>query len=87
MGQLQSGLSSVARSAFGGVAAATALTMIPDVDAGKTVAVGVASANYKGYQATALGATGRINDNVKIRLGVGIGPSNTTCGAGVTYQW
>ncbi|SDH48924.1 Head domain of trimeric autotransporter adhesin [Paraburkholderia phenazinium] len=87
LGQMQAGLSSVARSAFGGVAAATALTMIPDVDAGKTIAVGVASANYKGYQATALGATARINDNVKIKLGMGIGPSNTTWGAGMAYQW
>jgi hypothetical protein len=44
----------------------TALTMIPDVDQGKTIAVGVGSANYKGYQATALGASARITQNLKL---------------------
>ncbi len=48
---VQSSVNQVARCAYGGIAAATALTMIPDVDLGKTIAVGVGTANYKGYQA------------------------------------
>ncbi|MFP4901824.1 ESPR-type extended signal peptide-containing protein, partial [Paraburkholderia sp. BR14261] len=73
MGQLQSGLNglqsnvnSVARNAYGGIAAATALTMIPEVDQGKTVAVGIGTANFQGYQAVALGASARITQNLKV---------------------
>ena len=78
VGQLQSGLNalqgnvnSVARNAYGGVAAATALTVIPDVDQGKTIAVGVGTANFQGYQAVALGASTRITQNLNVRLGGG----------------
>ena len=37
-----------AKSAYAGIAAATALTMIPDVDQGKTIAVGIGGGSYKG---------------------------------------
>jgi trimeric autotransporter adhesin len=77
----------VARTAYSGVAAATALTMIPDVDLGKTIAVGVGTANYKGYQATALGATARITQNLKVKIGAGYSSAGTTVGAGASYQW
>ena len=50
----------------------TALTMIPDVDQGKTIAVGVGAGSYHGYQATALGASARITQNIKVKLGAGI---------------
>ncbi|WP_342310559.1 beta strand repeat-containing protein [Burkholderia pyrrocinia] len=87
MRQFQQGLGSVARSAYSGVAAATALTMIPDVDPGKTLAVGVGTANYKGYQATALGASARITQNLKVKLGAAIGSGGTSVGGGMSYQW
>ncbi|MDR5780313.1 YadA-like family protein [Caballeronia sp. LZ065] len=84
---LGSQVSSVARGAYAGVAAATALSMIPDVDPGKTLAVGVGTANYKGYQATALGASARVTANVKLRLGAGVSAAGTAVGGGASYQW
>lgn len=95
MGQLQSGLNqlqgnvnSVARNAYSGVAVATALTMIPDVDQGKTIAVGVGTGNYQGYQAVALGASARTTQNLKVKLGGGYATSGgATFGAVMAYQW
>ncbi|WP_322058553.1 YadA family autotransporter adhesin, partial [Paraburkholderia sp. J63] len=95
VGQLQSGLNalqgnvnSVARNAYGGVAAATALTMIPDVDQNKTIAVGVGTANFQGYQAVALGASARITQNLKVKLGGGYASGGgATYGGGMSYQW
>jgi trimeric autotransporter adhesin len=80
-------ITSVARSAYSGVAAATALTMIPDVDQGKTIAVGVGTANYKGYQAAALGASARLTQNIKLKIGAGVSSAGTAVGAGASYQW
>jgi autotransporter adhesin len=88
MKSMQSQVNSVAKNSYGGIAAATALTMIPDVDQGKTIAVGVGTGNYKGYQAVALGASARITQNLKVKLGAGMSPGNgTTIGAGASYQW
>jgi trimeric autotransporter adhesin len=84
---VQKSVSSVARNAYSGVAAATALTMIPDVDQGKTIAVGIGTGSYQGYQATALGASARITQNIKVKLGAGISSQGTTFGAGASYQW
>lgn len=85
--QLKSGLGEVSRNAYSGVAAATALTMIPDVDANKTLSVGVGYGTYKGYSAAALGGTARITQNIKVRVGAGWSSSGTTVGAGAAYQW
>ncbi len=74
---MQSQVNSVAKNAYTGVAAATALTMIPDVDQGKTIAVGVGTGNYKGYQAVALGASARITQNIKVKLGGSVGSGST----------
>ncbi|GAB2907687.1 trimeric autotransporter adhesin EhaG [Paraburkholderia jirisanensis] len=85
---VQSQVNSVAKSAYSGIAAATALTMIPDVDQGKTIAVGVGTGNYKGYQAVALGASVRITQNLKAKIGGSVAPGNgTAIGAGASYQW
>jgi autotransporter adhesin len=84
---VQSSVNDVARGAYSGVAAATALSMIPEVDLGKTIAVGVGTANYKGYQASALGASIRITQNLKAKIGAGISAGGTTVGAGASYQW
>ncbi len=84
---VRQGINQVARGAYSGVAAATALTMIPDVDQGKTIAVGIGSASYKGYQAVALGASARIAQHVKAKMGVGYSAEGTTVGLGASYQW
>ncbi|SDH49005.1 beta strand repeat-containing protein [Paraburkholderia phenazinium] len=87
LGQMQSAIGDTARAAYSGVAAATALTMIPEVDPGKTLAVGIAGGSYKGYQAAAIGASARITQNLKVKIGAGISGSETTVGAGASYQW
>nr|WP_277403733.1 YadA-like family protein [Burkholderia sp. Ac-20345] len=85
--RVQSSVNQVARDAYSGVAAATALTMIPDVDVGKTIAVGIGAATYHGYAASALGVTARITQNLKMKAGVGLTSAGVAAGAGVSYQW
>ncbi|CBM10620.1 Putative surface-exposed adhesin protein (fragment) (plasmid) [Ralstonia solanacearum PSI07] len=87
VGMVRQGINQVARGAYSGIAAATALTMIPDVDQGKTIAVGIGGASYKGYQAVALGASARIAQNLKAKMGVGYSSEGTTVGVGASYQW
>jgi autotransporter adhesin len=77
----------VARKAYSGVAAATALTMIPEVDAGKSFAIGIGTATYQGYGATALGASARFSNNIKMKLGISVGSDGAAYGAGMSYQW
>lgn len=84
---VQSTVNEVARRAYSGIAAVTALTMIPEVDPGKTIAVGIGGGSYQGYAASAIGVSVRINDNLKGKVGVGISGSSSTYGAGVSYQW
>ncbi|MFM0061160.1 YadA-like family protein, partial [Paraburkholderia phytofirmans] len=84
---VQNSVSQVAKSAYAGIAAATALTMIPDVDQGKTIAVGIGGGTYKGEQAVALGVSARITENLKMKVGAGTSSSGTTVGLGASYQW
>ncbi|MFD1998475.1 YadA family autotransporter adhesin, partial [Paraburkholderia dipogonis] len=84
---VQNSVSQVAKSAYAGIAAATALTMIPDVDQGKTFAVGVGGGTYKGSQAVALGVSARITENLKMKAGAGTSSQGTTVGLGASYQW
>lgn len=84
---LQRQLDNTARGAYSGIAAATALTMIPGVDVGKTLSVGAGVANYKGYTAAALGGEARVSDNWKVRAGVGLSASGNTVGVGASFQW
>ncbi|MBK3844213.1 hemagglutinin [Paraburkholderia aspalathi] len=86
-GQLQQSINSTARSAYSGVAAVTALAMIPEVDKDKTLSVGVGVGTYMGYQAVALGGTARITENIKVRAGVGMSAAGTTAGMGASMQW
>ncbi|WP_429576517.1 YadA-like family protein [Paraburkholderia sp. UCT70] len=80
-------VNNLARNAYSGIAAATALTMIPEVDQGKKLSFGIAAATYNGYQAIALGGTARIKDNIKVKAGVGMSAGGTTAGIGASYQW
>ncbi|WP_425272191.1 YadA-like family protein [Paraburkholderia aromaticivorans] len=84
---VQNGVNQVAKNAYAGIAAATALTMIPDVDQGKTIAVGVGGGSYKGSQAVALGISARITQNLKMKAGAGTSSQGTTVGVGASYQW
>ncbi|WP_175948721.1 YadA family autotransporter adhesin [Burkholderia pyrrocinia] len=84
---VQEGINTVARKAYAGVAAATALSMIPEVDLGKAVSIGIGAANYQGAAALAVGFTARLTNNVKVRGGVGVTSAGYTVGAGVSYQW
>jgi len=80
-------ITEVARGAYSGIAAATALTMIPDVDKDKTLSVGIGTGTYKGYQAVALGGVARITQNIKVKAGFGYSSNGTTAGVGASYQW
>ncbi|MEN4920922.1 YadA-like family protein [Achromobacter spanius] len=85
--QTNKALDNVARNAYSGIAATTALTMIPDVDPGKRFALGMGASTYRGYQAVALGASARVNDRVKLKAGVGIASGGATAGIGASMQW
>lgn len=90
VGQLagvQAGVNQVARRAYSGIAAATALAMIPEVDPGRRVALGVGSATFQGQAAVSIGASVRFTDNLKARLGAGISRQGNTYAVGVSYQW
>ncbi|HKT99717.1 MAG TPA: YadA-like family protein [Paraburkholderia sp.] len=87
MGGMQGQINDVARRAYSGIAAATALTMIPSVDQGKTISVGIGAATYKGYQAVAIGGEARVTENLKVKAGVGLSSDGNTVGMGAAYQW
>jgi autotransporter adhesin len=87
MNELQNGINSTARNAYSGIAAATALTMIPEVDKDKTLSLGIGTAGFRGYQAVAIGGTARLTENVKMKAGVGMSPGGTTVGVGAAMQW
>ncbi|KVD64503.1 hypothetical protein WI88_08475 [Burkholderia ubonensis] len=80
-------INDVARHAYSGIAAATALTMIPEVDLGKSIAVGIGSATFQGHAAMAIGVTARLTENLKLKAGVGLSGGGQTYGAGMAYQW
>lgn len=85
---VQSNMNQVARLAFSGIAGAAALSMIPEVDPGKTISVGIGTAGYQGYQAMAIGFTARITNNLKLKGGVAVNAAGgNTYGIGASYQW
>lgn len=87
MSELQNGINSTARNAHSGIAAATALTMIPEEDKDKTLSLGISTAGFRGYQAVAIGGTACLTDNLKMKAGVGMSPGGTTAGVGAAMQW
>ncbi|MFM0340498.1 YadA-like family protein [Paraburkholderia fungorum] len=87
MQQFQGGISDLQRNAYSGTASAIALTMVPEVDANKNLAIGIGTAGYKGYQAVAVGLSARVTQSLKVKLGAGISSAATTVGAGAAYQW
>jgi len=87
IGGMQGQINDMSRNAYSGIAAATALTMIPGVDPGKTLSFGIGGGSYKGYQAVAMGGEARITENLKMRAGVGLSSGGNTFGVGASYQW
>ncbi|WP_315854878.1 YadA-like family protein [Burkholderia latens] len=87
IGGMQGQIDGMARNAYSGVAAATALTMIPGVDPGKNLSFGIGAASYKGYQAVAMGGEARITENLKMKAGVSLSSGGNVVGAGASYQW
>ncbi|NTX49197.1 YadA-like family protein [Burkholderia cepacia] len=87
MGGMQGQINDLSRNAYSGIAAATALAMIPSVDPGKNISFGIGGASYKGYQAVSLGGEARITENLKMRAGVGMSSGGNTFGVGASYQW
>ncbi|MBI0359295.1 YadA family autotransporter adhesin [Burkholderia oklahomensis] len=85
-GDLQRQIDATARSAYSGVAAVTALTMIPDVDRNKTLSIGIGVGSYKGCHAIALGGTAWLAANLKIRTGIGLSSEGKTVGVGASWQ-
>ncbi|OJA83248.1 hypothetical protein BGV71_13905 [Burkholderia ubonensis] len=87
LNEVRASVGDVARKAYSGVASATALSMIPEVDQGKTIAVGIGSSSYQGYGAVALGVSVRITENLKMKAGVGASAAGRAYGVGASYQW
>ncbi|MGH8781864.1 YadA-like family protein [Paraburkholderia sp.] len=90
VGQLNSvrnELGSVSRRAYSGIAAATALSMIPEVDQGKRLSIGIGTGNYQGYSAVAIGFSARITENLKVKGGVSTSGAGSVYGAGMGYQF
>ncbi|RXV72199.1 hypothetical protein D1006_07385 [Burkholderia stabilis] len=87
MGGMQGQINDLSRNAYSGIAAATALAMIPSVDPGKNISFGIGGASYKGYQAVSLGGEARITENLKMRAGIGMSSGGNTFGVGASYQW
>lgn len=85
-GGIQNQINEVARNAYSGVAAATALAMIPEVDLDRNFSFGIGGGSYAGYQAVAFGTTVRVTQNVKVKAGVSVGAGKTAFGAGAAYQ-
>lgn len=84
--RVQSSVNQVGSRAYSGIAAAIALTMIPEVDPSKTIALGIGGGSYQGYAASAFGASVRFTDILKAKIGVGISVQGKTYGAGVSYE-
>ncbi|WP_277184955.1 YadA-like family protein [Caballeronia sp. BR00000012568055] len=85
--QVQQGITDLARNAYSGIAAATAMTMIPEADAGKTMSIGIGTGGYRGYQAVALGGNARINPNLKLKAGMSVTSGGLVFGVGAGVQW
>ncbi len=87
LNQINSAVGGFARKAYSGIAAETALTVIPDVNANKTLSIGIDGGTFQGYAATAIGGTAHITQNIKVRVCADVSAAGTTVGAGASYQW
>ncbi|WP_273654930.1 YadA-like family protein [Caballeronia novacaledonica] len=84
---MQGAVAEVGRSAYSGIAAATALAMIPNIDQDKLMSVGVGGATYQGYAAAAVALNLRVTQNLVPKAGAGSSRSGTVYGANASYRW
>nr|WP_329956648.1 YadA-like family protein [Collimonas humicola] len=85
---VQNQVGDVQRIAYSGVAMAGALAGLPQVDYGKTFALGAGIGSYAGYTALAIGASARVNPSTVIKFGVSTtSGTRTLINAGVGYSW
>ncbi|WP_244206646.1 YadA family autotransporter adhesin [Caballeronia pedi] len=84
---MQGAVTDIGRNAYSGIAAATALAMIPNIDSDKTVSVGVGGATYQGYAAAAVALNLRVTQNLVLKAGAGSTRSGTVYGANASYRW
>jgi trimeric autotransporter adhesin len=87
VGGMQGAVADVGRNAYSGIAAATALAMIPNIDQDKTVSVGVGGASYQGYAAAAVALNLRVTQNLVLKAGAGSTRNGTVYGANASYRW
>ncbi|WP_244158556.1 YadA family autotransporter adhesin [Caballeronia fortuita] len=84
---MQGAVTDVGRNAYSGIAAATALAMIPNIDQDKTVSLGVGGATYQGYAAAAVALNLRVTQNLVLKAGAGSTRNGTVYGANASYRW
>jgi trimeric autotransporter adhesin len=87
LNQTQQALQQTNAMAREGVAAATALTMVPQVEPGKTIFVGMGVARFAGQSGMAFGVSAHITSQGVLKVGIGLSGSNKTYGAGYGLNW
>ena len=70
-----------------GVASTTAIANIPQVDPGKTFAVGVGLGSFNGESAVAVGGSYRFIDNGVMKASLGTSGGKSTYGVGAAMSW
>lgn len=85
--QTQQSVQHTDKMARQGIAAATALTMLPQVEPGKTVNMAIGVARFAGESGMAIGASAHFAANGILKLGIGVSGQNKTYGVGYGYSW
>ncbi|GAB5099122.1 hypothetical protein YK56LOC_48390 [Caballeronia sp. HLA56] len=84
---MQSQVNNIGRTAYSGIAAATALAMVPHIDQDKDMSVGVGGAAYQGYAAAAVAMNLRVTQNLVLQAGAGTSRNGTVYSANASYRW
>ena len=88
VGQLSADLKHVDRMAGRGIAIATALASMPDLEPGKTAGIGIGTGSYDGHNAVSAAFVVRASENLKLRLNGGsAGGGKFAFGAGGMFSW
>jgi autotransporter adhesin len=87
VGGVQKQINDTARSAYSGIAAATALALLPSSRPGDRLTMGIGAATYHGYQAVAIGASAMVTSRLEVRTGVGFSSNGATAGVAAGYHW
>ncbi len=84
---VQSSLNKLNDIASQGIASATALSQIPDLNEHQRMNIGVGVGHFNGQDAIAIGAKFRVGDNTRVNIGAAESGGNATIGAGIGYGW